>query len=522
MVWRVPYHHNNKAAMVDVSPGAEAFGIGALEQNMAGTGKGDRHMRAMGIDMGTTTVSVIMIDGENGELLGSKTITHKAFLKGAAAFNKIQDPKKLLDLTRAAAGEMIKKYGRPDSIGMTGQMHGVLYADGEGMAVSPLYTWQDGSGNELTKDGRTYAEILREETGTAAAGYGLTTHYYLQKNGLLPSKAEKMVTISDYIAMRLCGGKEPVIAKDMAASWGCYDLEIGDFCRDEMENLEINLDMLPKILPGHGVIGTTVEDREAGIPAGIPVSASLGDNQASVLGSVRDPGNTVLVNVGTGSQVSFGTTSYLHAQGSIELRPCTEKYYLMVGSGLCGGRAYAMLEKFYREAGGREEGEDMYALMEKQARDFLEIYGKEAAWKISTTFSGTRANPMERGSMTGIGVENFHPGAMTLGMIQGILNELYAMYQEMCRLTGNKAAHLVGSGNGIRRNPIMQELAQELFHMSLDIPACKEEAAYGAAMQSLASAGYARNIAEMQQKIRYEKMANQDTFFDKPGSYHLM
>lgn len=456
-------------------------------------------MRAMGIDIGTTTISIIMIDGDSGELLGSTTIAHKAFLKGATASSRIQDPEKIWTLTRQAVAEMIQKYGKPDSIGMTGQMHGVLYVDSEGQAVSPLYTWQDGSGNELMEDGRTYADILREATGAAATGYGLTTHFYLQKKGLIPEKAEKMTTISDYIAMKLCENKEPAIARDMAASWGCFDLEIGDFCRDELMDLGVNLDLLPVILNGHPVVGKTAGE----LPHGIPVSASLGDNQASVLGSVRDLSNTVLVNIGTGSQVSFGTGRYLEAQGSIELRPCTEKLYLMAGSGLCGGRAYAMLEQFYREACGKESDGELYAVMEQQARDFMDTFGKEAAWKIRTTFSGTRSNPKERGSISGIGVENFHPGAMTLGMIQGILEELHEMYQEMCAVTGTKAVHLVGSGNGVRKNSLMRELAEEMFRMKMEIPVCEEEAAYGAALQSAAAAGFARSLAEMQEKIRY-------------------
>lgn len=455
-------------------------------------------MRAMGIDIGTTTISIIMIDGDSGALLGSSTIAHKAFLKGSAA-SRIQDPERIWKLTRQAVVEMTEKYGRPDSIGMTGQMHGVLYVNGKGDAVSPLYTWQDGSGNELLEDGRTYADILREATGSAASGYGLTTHFYLQKKGLIPAEAEKMTTISDYIAMKLCGNRIPVIARDMAASWGCFDLEIGDFCRDELENLGVRLDLLPEIVSGHPVVGRT----EGEVPEGIPVSASLGDNQASVLGSVRDLSNTVLVNIGTGSQVSFGTGRYLEAQGSIELRPCTEKLYLMAGSGLCGGRAYAMLEQFYREACGRENEEALYSVMERQARDFIDTYGKEAAWKIRTTFSGTRSNPRERGSISGIGVENFHPGAMTVGMLQGILEELHEMYRQMCSMTGTKAAHLVGSGNGIRRNKLMRELAEDLFRMPMAIPACEEEAAYGAALQSLASAGFAASMTEMQQKIHY-------------------
>lgn len=453
-------------------------------------------MRAMGIDIGTTTISVIMIDGESGELLGSRSISHQAFLN---RYSHAQDPQKLWMLTEAATLEMMREYGRPDSIGMTGQMHGVLYVNKEGEAVSPLYTWQDSSGNEQMPEGITYAGYLARAGGASATGYGLITHFCLQEKGQLPDDAAGMCTISDYIAMKLCGLSEPWIARDMAASWGCFDLKKGDFYRKELEALGVKLNLLPRILPAHPIVGETTGN----LFCGIPVAASLGDNQASLLGSVRSLSDTVLVNIGTGSQVSFCTGEYYPAGGSVELRPCTEKLYLMAGSSLCGGRAYAMLEQFYREASGIADSGAMYEVMERQARDFIRCFGRDSAWKIRTTFSGTRSNPHERGSIQGVGVENFHPGAMTVGIITGILTELQEMYRQMRDLTGTYASKLVGSGNGIRRNPLMRELAQELFSMKMDIPVCQEEAAYGAALQSLAAARKAGDLEELQKKIRY-------------------
>lgn len=103
----------------------------------------------------------------------------------------------------------------------------------------------------------------------------------------------------------------------------------------------------------------------------------------------------------------------------------------------------------------------LYAYMQEQAEAFLEKYGEDAAWKVDTAFSGTRSDPSRRGMITGIGVENFHPGAMTVGVIRGILEELHNQYEQMCRLTGKKAIHLAGSGNGIRRNPLMRKMAGE-------------------------------------------------------------
>ena len=82
----------------------------------------------------------------------------------------------------------------------------------------------------------------------------------------------------------------------------------------------------------------------------------------------------------------------------------------------------------------------------------------------------------------GIGVENFHPGALTVGVICGILNELHEQYEQMCQLTGKKATRLTGSGNGIRRNSLMRRLAEEMFKMPMEIPEYEEEAAYGAAL----------------------------------------
>ena len=275
--------------------------------------------------------------------------------------------------------------------------------------------------------------------------------------GQIPKTAVKMTTVSDYIAMRLCGNTIPVIGLDMAASWGCFDLQRQEFLYETLEHAGVDTSYLPEVRKGHFLIGKTRD--------GVPVMGSIGDNQASLFGSVRDLEDTVLLNVGTESQISFVSEEFVECGGSVELRPCTESSYILVGASLCGGRAYAMLEQFYREVSGTDSGAKMYSRMQEQAEDFLKKYGKEAAWKVDTAFSGTRSDPSRRGMITGIGVENFHPGALTVGVIYGILNELHEQYEQMCQLTGKKATRLAGSGNGIRRNPLMRKLAEEMFGM---------------------------------------------------------
>ena len=197
-------------------------------------------MGILGIDLGTTTVSVVMMDGESGAILGSRTIAHHGFLDGHIPEAKIQDPQRMVDVVKAAAAELTKEFGAPECIGLTGQMHGMLYVDAQGEAVSPLYIWQDGCGSLMMEDGETYASYLRKTGGAASAGFGLTTHFYLQKNGMIPENAAKMVTICDYVGMKLCGSSKAVIANDMAASWGCFDLRSCKFLVSEMEALGVD------------------------------------------------------------------------------------------------------------------------------------------------------------------------------------------------------------------------------------------------------------------------------------------
>ena len=75
---------------------------------------------------------------------------NQSFLKSNAAWEKVQDPQHILEKTRTLLEKILKEYPDIKAIGLTGQMHGILYVDVQGKHVSPLYTWQDGRGNKAT------------------------------------------------------------------------------------------------------------------------------------------------------------------------------------------------------------------------------------------------------------------------------------------------------------------------------------------------------------------------------------
>ncbi len=420
----------------------------------------------LGIDTGTTSISMAALT-ESRKLLASRTFNHNSFITGDSPANRLQDPERIKSNAVYLLDSITAEFGQPSAIGFTGQMHGILYVNASGKAVSPLYTWQDTTGDDSLV-------LLREHGLTVSSGYGMATHFSLQRNSKIPDYHSHLCTISDYIAMSLCGKTEPVLSPDMAASWGGFDLERREFMTAKLEEAGVDVSFLPEVLRGYEVIGTT--------KAGVPVVCSIGDNQASFKGSVKDEANSLLVNVGTGSQVSFATGEYVSVSGDVELRPYGDGYVL-AGAALCGGRAYAMLEKFYREVAGYE----CYGLMASQAEEFLS--GSGVAWEVDTRFAGTRSDPTKRGSVRGISEENFCPGAFTVGVIRGILGELHGFYETMRKLTGRRASVLVGSGNGMRKNPLMQRIAGEMFGMNVEIPEFTEEAACGAGLCAMEMVG---------------------------------
>lgn len=427
-------------------------------------------MKVLGIDIGTTTISLVVLDSEQKKVWESRTISNGTFMETAREWERMQDVNKIVEKTREALEGLLHAYPEVSSIGLTGQMHGILYVDREGRCISPLYTWQDGRGNVPDEHGKTLTEMVREKTGiTVFTGYGLVTHLWNQLYGEVPEEAVGICTIADYLGMCLTGRKRPLLHASNAASLGFYDVKEHAFRRDILQNLAVNTEILPEICQNFEQLGTY---------RGIPVTVAIGDNQASFIGSVGLKERTILLNMGTGGQISVLSPKYFEAPG-IEARPITEGSYLLVGASLCGGRAYAILERFLRSCVGTDKSQ--YEKMEQLARAGQQ---QKDRMKVNTTFNGTRVHPELRGSILNVSEENFTPEGLVYGVLEGMAAELYEMFRMIQKGTGIQAEHLIASGNGLRRNPVLQEICSDMFGVTLTLADYVEEAACGAAVSS--------------------------------------
>ncbi len=415
----------------------------------------------IGLDIGTTSISGVKRDLTTGAVLETRTVDSEADLPATRAGEHIQSPKEILAkvyrLAEALDGD------RAAAIGVTGQMHGILYVDKMGNALSPLYTWQDDRG-------AAYCETIREKTGyRLSAGYGLATHYALLQEHGVPENAAHLCTIMDYVVMQLCDRTTPLIHATNAASLGLYDLAQDRFDLDAIGKLGIDDTLLPEVTTDC----TMVKQKN-----GRPMVVAIGDNQAAFLGAVTDMTHTALVNIGTSSQISFvcPKDAPIH-YGSIETRPFLPDLRLHSGSGLCGGRAYALTERFFREyavALGLPD-EKRYDVLNRLAANGL-TEGNIPL--VRTTFCGTRDDPGLRGLIAGLGEDNFTPSALAAGVLLGMATELYEMFTAA---EHDHIEQLVASGNAVRQNPTLVRCIERVFGLPVTVSAYREEAATGAA-----------------------------------------
>lgn len=437
-------------------------------------------MKTIGVDIGTTTISFVIYEVEKDTVIEAITIQNGCFIKGRPEWEKIQDVSMIVSRAKETLDQLLDQYPNISAIGLTGQMHGIVYVNKEGESISPLYTWQDQRGNLSEFEGKCVVDQIKDICHISVpAGYGLATHCYQSKKNLVSKNTAFLCTIPDYLGMVLTGRKKPLAHSSMAASLGFFDSESGVYQKRALEAMEINAKILPEVTSELSILGYYRK---------IPVTAALGDSQASFLGTAGLNENTVLLNMGTGGQVSVLSEQYFQAPG-IEARPFLRGKYLLTGSSLCGGRAYAILEHFFREyavAAGAPD-QPQYEWMAELAEKAVSA---DDSMTVVTTFNGTRANPDARGSISGLSEDNLTPGGLIRGVLTGMARELYDLYASICEGTGTRLEHIVASGNGLRKNRMLQQICQDMFQAELEISKHEEEAACGAAVSSAMWLGF--------------------------------
>jgi len=437
----------------------------------------------LGVDIGTTKIAacLVRLDGRTEAV---SSIAHEADVTSPPDYSE-QDARLILKKTRDAISRLPReKLSAVRAVGVTGQMHGVVLTDVDGQPMTPLVTWQD----KRSLSNGYLDEIVAETGHNLRAGFGSVTLGWLSANNRIPDNAKWAATIQDCFVRQICDLSRPVTDTTDAASWGLFNLDELNWDFDAIATTGIPAEFLPEVLLCGSKAGQVCASsaRELGIPKDIPVAAAMGDNQASLLATLNDYDDEIGLTLGTGGQVAVvlppgQELKPLSLQSKYEYRPFVNDRMLIVGSCLAGGSAWAWLASTV-EIWCASLG--LSPLARDEIFQRLSDLGLAAGEKlrIRPHFAGERHDSSLTASIEGIRFDNFDLGQVSRALAIGIMENLKDMLPQDIFTSRSR---VVGSGNALRRTPLLQKMAEQVFGMPLRICDLQEEAAYGAAMHAL-------------------------------------
>ncbi|GAU94727.1 hypothetical protein RvY_06450 [Ramazzottius varieornatus] len=475
-------------------------------------GQNRKHGVILGIDLGTTTVKVSVIDAVTKRVATNQSYSQKTFadvpnLPPGFSEQYVEKIWTALNILLAEIGP--HTLSNVIAVGICGQQHGVMLwkrkaawsnvtltkftALSDICEFSNLITWQD---QRCTKD---FLETLPkpQPDQVLATGYGSCSLFWLQKND--PAVLEyysEAGTIMDFIACLLTNSKSAVISPHNAESWGFFDRHSRSWNTKILTENQFPVGLLPLVCnttilgvlrPGSSFHGMN-RDRQT-----IPVSVAMGDLQTSFIATVAKDTDAVL-NFSTSSQISFirsradlvipsacDVRSYFSSTSG---KPSHSGRELVVAPSLNGGNVLTFFVKTLLDWIGQFDldfSEDVIWSKIISAAN-SEDWTTSDDPTIRPTIYAERFDSNLRASVEGLSLENVKLGFVTRGFLKGVIENLAVMLPPQILLQSS-IDRIVLTGSLFKKFPQLCRYVTKVF--GLPVVVQEEEgrdAAFGAAL----------------------------------------
>ncbi len=293
-------------------------------------------MYYIGVDLGTSAVKLLLMDGE-GKIRNIVSKEYPIYFPHPGWSE--QKPEDWWEQTVEGIRELIRDVDRSQVAGISfgGQMHGLVILDREDRVIRPAILWNDG---------RTYEEcdylnqvIGKEKLSEYTANIsftGFTAPKILWVRNKEPenfARIAKIMLPKDYIAYRLTG----VHCTDVSDASGMllFDVKNRRWSREMCEICGISLSQLAVCHESYECVGTVLPEIAAllDIPDTVKVAAGAGDNAAAAVGTGTVGDNRCNISLGTSGTIFISSKqfrvdkfnalhSFAHADGSYHLMGC--------------------------------------------------------------------------------------------------------------------------------------------------------------------------------------------------------
>ena len=272
-------------------------------------------MLLLGIDLGSSSVKVSVIDGDSGKCLAtafnpSDEMKIIALKPGWAE----QDTEIWWSNLKASIADCTNKLGQKKNdigaIGISYQMHGLVTVDKNNKVLRPSIIWCDSRAVPYGEKALNYLgnDFCLSHLLNSPGNFTATKLAWVKEcEPELYSRIDKIMLPGDYIALRLTG---QISTSYSGLSEGIFwDFSTNRVSAELLKYFGFDSALLPQAAPSFSISGRLLKSvaSELGLPEGIPVSYRAGDQPNNALSlNVFNPGE-VAATAGT-SGVIYGIT----------------------------------------------------------------------------------------------------------------------------------------------------------------------------------------------------------------------
>lgn len=254
----------------------------------------------MGVDLGTSSLKIIIVDG-NGQQIYEKKETYLNYLDGLKSEQNPLDWKvALFESIKSIPNDLKRKI---KSIGLAGQMHGLVLLDKQGIVLRPAILWNDQRtikeveflNNQIGKE-----RIYKYTNNIALTGFTAPKVLWVKQNEPdIFSKIGKILLPKDY----LCYVLTNEFATDYSDASGTLYFDVKDkkWSEPMLEILGLKEVQLPKLYASTAYIAniSNAVSSELGLSLDVKVYIGGGDQAMGALGSLVIDDYETSISIGT-------------------------------------------------------------------------------------------------------------------------------------------------------------------------------------------------------------------------------
>ena len=445
-------------------------------------------MLYIGIDLGTSAVKLLLMDGEGAiQNIVSKEYPLEFPQPGWSQQNPEDWGKAVLEgIPELLAGFDARQVA---GIGAGGQMHGLVVLDKEDRVIRPAILWNDGRTAKEVEylNGEVGKEKLSALTANIAfAGFTAPKLLWMRENEPdLFEKIAKIMLPKDYINYILTG----VHCTDYSDASGMLLLDVAhkSWSKEMLELCHITESQMPKLFESYEAVGTLKPEiaKQLGLPEGVKVCAGAGDNAAAAVGIGTVGEGACNISLGTSGTVfisseRFGVDpnnalhAFAHADGHYHLMGC------MLSAASCN--KWLMDDIFQtKDYAAEQKGITLEKLGRNRVFFLPYLMGERSP------INDTNA----RGTFIGMTMDTTRSD-LTQAVLEGVAFAIRDSLEVACSLGITiQRSKICGGG---AKSPLWKTIMANVLNIQLEIPESEQGPGMGGAMLAMVAGGLSPTV----------------------------